>query len=85
MPAFVDFNNFYDDIKIYNPEPYVLISGLTGTTKYVGISLTSGDTSKSTWRIKKEWQSGNIKLMGFPNGDQSYSYVWDSGSTYTYK
>jgi hypothetical protein len=79
-----DFNNFNDSIKFYNPEPYILISGITGDTRYTGISLIFGDTSKPTWRIKKEWVSGNVKLMGFPNGDQSYSYIWNSGGTYTY-
>jgi hypothetical protein len=85
MGAFVDFNNFNDNIKIYNSEPYVLISGITGSTRYIGVSLIFGDTGKPTWRIKKEWVNNNVKYMGYPNGDQSYSYVWDSGLTYTYK
>jgi hypothetical protein len=79
-----DFNNFNDSIKLYNPEPYILLSGVTGNTKYTGISLISGDITKPTWRIKKEWVNNNVKFMGFPNGDQSYAYVWNSGGTYTY-
>lgn len=79
-----DFNNFNDNIKIYNLEPYVLISGLTGGTRYTGISLSGGDVTKPIWRIKKEWITGNVQFMGFPNGNQSYVYVWNSGGTYTY-
>jgi len=79
-----DFNNFNDNIKIYNLEPYVLISGLTGTTRYTGISINNGDATKPTWRIKKEWQIGNAQYMGFPNGDQSYIFIWNNKGTYNY-
>jgi hypothetical protein len=77
-------NNFNDSVKIYNLEPYVLIDGLSGTTRYIGVSITN-DAGMPTWRIKKEWQSGNMQYMGFPNGDQSNNYVWDCRTTYTYK
>jgi hypothetical protein len=80
-----DFNNFYENPKIYNLEPYVLIDGLTGNTRYTGISLISGIINKPTWRIKKEWIVGNIQYMGFPNGDQSYDFVWSGRTSYTYK
>lgn len=79
-----DFNNFNDDIKIYNLEPYVLISGLTGTTKYTGISLLSGDVNKPIWKIKKEWQCNNSQFMGFPDGRQAYEYIWSCALTYNY-
>ena len=79
-----DFNNFNDNIKIYNLEPYVLIDGLTGTTRYVGVSVVN-DVSKATWKIKKEWITANIQYMGFPNGDQSYVYAWSGRTGYIYK
>ena len=80
-----DFNNFNDNVKIYNFEPYVLIDGLTGTTRYVGSSLHSGNINNPTWRIKKEWEVGNVQLMGFPNGDQTYIFTWSGRTGYTYK
>jgi hypothetical protein len=80
-----DFNNFHDNVKIYNLEPYVLIDGLTGTTRYTGVSISSGDTAKPIWRIKKEWVSGNAQFMGFPDGDQSYVFTWSDRASYTYK
>jgi len=80
-----DFNNMNDNPKIYNPESYVLIDGLTGATKYTGVSLSIGDMDGTTWRIKKEWQIANVQYMGFPNGDQSYEYVWSGRTGYTYR
>ena len=78
-------NNFHDNPKIYNIEPYVLIDGLTGNTRYTGISLSSGNVNGATWRIKKEWMVGNVQYMGFPDGDQSYNFIWSGRTSYTYK
>ena len=80
-----DFNNMNNNIKIYNLEPYVLIDGLTGTTRYIGTSLTINDMDGTIWRIKKELIIGNIQYMRFPNGDQSYAYAWSGRTGYTYK
>ena len=80
-----DFNNFHENIKTYCSEEYVLIDGKTGSTKYVGTSLNSGNVNVSTWRLKKEWIVDNIQYMGFPNGDQSYEYSWSGRTGYTYK
>jgi hypothetical protein len=78
-----DFNNFNDNIKIYNLEPYVLIDGLTGITRYIGVSNIN-NINMPTWRIKREWQCGNAQYMGFPNGDQSNNYAWSGRTGYTY-
>ena len=79
-----DFNNFYDNVKIYNLEPYVYIDGLSGCTRYIGFSINT-NINLPTWKIKKEWQVGNIQYMGFPNGDQSYGYSWSGRTGYSYK
>ena len=80
-----DFNNFYDNIKIYNLEPYVLIDGVTGSTRYVGVSISAGDINMPVWKIKKEWQVGNSLFMGFPDGNQSYGFAWSGRTGFTYK
>jgi len=80
-----DFNNFNDNIKIYSFEPYVLIDGLSGSTRYVGTSICGGNVNLPTWKIKKEWISGNVQYMGFPSGDQSYAYAWSGRTGYGYR
>ena len=80
-----DFNNFHDNIKIYNLEPYVLIDGLTGDTRYTGVSIGFNNINDAIWKIKKECQIENIQYMGFPNADQSYAYSWSGRTGYTYK
>ena len=32
---------------------------------------------ETTWKIKKIWKDGSIWNVGFPDGDQMFSYVWD--------
>lgn len=82
--GFTDFNNIHDNPQIYNFKPQVIFSGVTGTTKYIGTSIYGSDKSQPIWSIKKEWQSGDIRYEGYPNGDSSYAYVWNSGTSYTY-
>lgn len=78
-------NNIHDNPRLYNLEPYVLVDGLTGNTRYTGVSLSSGDINNPIWRIKKEWIVGNVQYMGFPEGDQSYNFIWSGRTSYTYK
>lgn len=80
-----DFDNSHNNDVIYNPEPYILIDGLTGTTRYTGTSLSSGDLTKPIWRIKKVWMVGNVQYMGFPDGNQSYVFIWNDRASYIYK
>jgi hypothetical protein len=40
-------NNIHDNPRLYNLEPYVLVDGITGNTRYTGISLSSGDINNS--------------------------------------
>jgi hypothetical protein len=77
-------NNFNDNVKIYNLEPYVIIDGLSGTTRYICVSIVN-DINAPIWKIKKEWQIGNVQYMGFPNGDQSNNYAWSGRTGYTYR
>lgn len=82
--GFTDFCNIHDNPQFYNFEPHVILSGVTGTTKYTGTSMSGSDKSQAIWSIQKEWQSGNISCVGYPNGDSSYAYIWNSGKSYTY-
>lgn len=67
-----------------NVQPYVF-TDIVGTTKYTGISISFGDGASAVWQIKKEWVSGTVTLMGFPDGKQDFTFVWNNRASYTYK
>jgi hypothetical protein len=72
-----------DDIDI-NIEPYVFTTDISGVTKYTGTSSGSANPNAPVWKIKKEWKIGNTWYMGFPNGKQTFEFIWNSVTTYTY-
>jgi hypothetical protein len=67
-----------------NIQPYVF-TDVNGTTKYTGVSISFGDGSMAVWQIKKEWASGTVMLMGFPDGSQDFAFIWNNRASYTYK
>lgn len=76
-----DFN-----IQSSNVEPITLIDEYSSEEFFIGISINGRSTSKSIWKIKKIWKDGTIWKVEFPDGDQSFIYVWDNRNdgTYTY-
>ena len=74
------------NIESFNVEPFTLIDEVNSEEFYIGISKNSRNTTKTNWRIKKIWKDGTIWRVQFPDGDQSYNYVWDDRiSSYAYK
>jgi len=65
-------------------QPYVLVD-TSGTTTYIGTSVTFNNEAAAIWRIKKEWTVGTTKYSGFPNGNQDFKFAWSSKASYTYK
>lgn len=79
-----DFNTDIN-ARSYNFEPAILIHELSESEIYVGVSNNGGNVTASTWQIKKSVKIGDIwKINLFPDGDQSFSYVWNNRLTYTY-
>ena len=79
-----DFNTDLN-IQFGNIEPITLIDEQSSEEYYIGVSTNGRDTSKPNWRIKKIWRDGTVWKIQFPDGDQSYLYVWDNRiSGYTY-
>jgi len=80
-----DFNTDYN-VQSTNLEPFILIDEVTGEEIYVGVSKNTRNTTEPNWRIKKIWKDGTIWRIEFPNGDQSYTHVWDDRIIgYSYK
>ena len=74
------------NVQSYNFEPVTLIDEVSGDEFYIGVSNNGKNTSKPIWKIKKIWKDGTVWNVGFPDGDQSFKYVWDDrDSAYTYE
>ncbi len=65
-------------------EPYVFTEE-SGTTKYIGTTISFTNGAAAVWKIKKEWKVGAITYMGFPDGSQEFKFVWNLRATYTYR
>ena len=74
------FNN-----QVLSYEPIVICDGATGSTRYIGTSLSFNKVNAPIWRIKKITVSGAIETMGYPNGDQGFNYAWSGRTGYTYQ
>jgi len=72
------------NIQVINVEPYVFVD-TSGTTTYTGISSGFNSGGSSIWKIKKEWKIGNVVYMGYPNGNQNFSFIWNNRTGYNYK
>lgn len=77
-------NNFNSNIgkASTNIEPYVLTEVVNEELIYVGTSNMGNIPDFKCWKIKKIWKDGDIWYMGFPNGDQSFSFIWDERKNY---
>jgi hypothetical protein len=84
-----DFNNFNDSYNGQPPaaiEPIMLVDQFSPGEIYIGISVNGNDGAAPVWKIKKILLDGTVWKFQFPNGDQSYSFVWDDRiSGYTYQ
>ena len=72
------------DGQALDMQPYVLVD-TSGTTVYIGTSVSFSEESAPIWRIRKEWVVGTVKYAGYPNGDQGFKFAWASRGGYTYK
>ena len=66
-------------------EPTVLIDEVSSTEYYIGTSKSFNSQSAANWRINIIWQEDTVWMSGYPNGDQSFNFVWnDRASAYVY-
>jgi hypothetical protein len=75
-----DFN-----IQSLNIEPYVFTDVVSSTNIYIGTSRSFNAGGAPNWRIKRVWQVGTVWYMGYPGGDQGFTFIWNNRATYTYK
>ena len=65
-------------------EAITIVDEISSTEYYIGISVNSDNGSKPYWRIKKIYKVSTVWKTAYPNGDQSYQYIWDDRLSYTY-
>lgn len=75
----------FDDNQQHSFETNILIDECSPIEIYYGTSVNSNDPNSSTWRIKKISKIENIWTFTYPDGMQSYMYVWSNRLNYTYK
>jgi len=80
MADITEFNNNFQ-----TTETTTLIDEVSATEYYIGVSDNGKFTNKAVWRIKKIKKTGNVwDVTLFPNGNQSYEFVWNDRTSYTY-
>ena len=72
------------DVQDHVRDPIMLVDEQSSTEYYVGISKSHRDPASPNWRIKRIYKVGSIWKFEFPNGDQTFKYIWDARFGYTY-
>ena len=80
-----DFSNIHDNPQFYTLGSSTLIDEVSSTEYYIGISSGANDVSATSWSIKKIWQDCTVWRTQFPDGDQSFKFVWSDRGGYTYQ
>lgn len=70
--------------QTYNSELRKLIEEVSSTEYYIGISESFVNIYEAIWQIKKISKTGDVWTIQFPNGDQSFNYIWNNRAGYTY-
>lgn len=73
------------NVQSINIEPYILVDEASGGTFYIGTSKSFSAQGAPNWRIKKIYQDGTVWITAYPNGDQSFIFIWSNRSSYTYQ
>jgi len=73
------------DVQSHKIEAILLVYEASSTEYYIGTSRNDKDTGRPYWRIKRVIKIGNEWNFQFPNGDQSFKYVWQDKFTYVYQ
>jgi hypothetical protein len=82
MPGIDD--NISISTQAINIEPSILIDAVSDTDFYIGTSRSFNNPGAANWRIKRVWQVGTVWLSGYANGDQGFTFIWDSRIGYVY-
>lgn len=64
--------------------PFKLIDEISSTEIYIGENDINRDPTKPNWRITKIFKSGTTWYIVFPDGQQTYEYIWNDRLGYTY-
>lgn len=75
-------NDIYRNDSVY--DPYEFTDEVSASITYVGLS-GQALTAAPQWRIKKVEKTGNITTVKYPDGEQTFTFVWNLRATYTYK
>ena len=74
-----------DNVEHHVVKPPMLVDEVSDTEYYIGTSRRFSEQTDEKWRVQRIWKVGNVWNFGYPDGDQSFRYVWADRYGYTYK
>jgi hypothetical protein len=74
-----------DNVEHHIVKPPMLVDEVSDTEYYIGTSRRFSEQTDKKWRIQRIWKVGSVWYFGYPDGDQSFNYIWASRYGYTYK
>ena len=65
--------------------PKTLIDEVSATEFYIGVSIGGNDTGAPIWSIRRIVLVGTVWATAlYPNGDQSFNFIWDDRTILNY-
>lgn len=82
----MEYDNLPNDtVQYHNIKPPFLVDEVSSTEYYIGTSRNFSDGTYEKWRIQRIWKIGSVWNFGYPDGDQSFNYMWSKRFDYMYK
>lgn len=72
------------EISLVREENPIRIDVVNDNLTYLGWAEYGSNESLSVWKIRKIYLVGTVWKQGYPDGDQTYDYIWESRSEYNY-
>jgi len=74
-----------EQVQHHPIRPPMLVDEVSKDEYYIGVSRNSADPTTNKWRIQRIVKGGNVWVISeYPNGDQSFNFVWANRYGYTY-
>ena len=73
-----------DNVQRHPTKPIMLVHEVSSTEYYVGTSRRFSKEDDPHWRIQRILQSGGVWSFEYPDGKQSFTFVWSSRFGYSY-
>lgn len=63
---------------------YVAIDEVSKNLSYIGKAVIASSQSSAVWQITRLQTTGNITLLQYADGDNSFDNIWNNRASLTY-